>query len=1436
MKKIIQASSILFLAGLGYLSSLSMKIDNPLLLPNKDDTYIIEVKGDLLKDSKKNLERYRNEAICKVKYSLQVDDYKITNVYDTVFNGFAIKTSGKNINLLKSLPNVINVQKSHTYEVEADINASNDKGLATKAERLKNYSAISMHAVTTEISGNDIENSKQGTNVTIGIIDTGLFSSQVEGSDDRKEVVKRAAKKQVYDANDENLLNKPAFKDISGTKGVDYKYDIDDCKRLLEKTDNSFTNYASHINNKIFFARDYANNDNNVSPKNNGYENPDQAHGTHVASIAAANGVDFKGIAPNAQLAIFKVFGDGDGGAATNAIIDALNDAAKLKLDVVNLSLGSDLTTDGDSKDDATFKAIQACNNAGTIVNWAAGNAGKGAFSGSNAYSDWACDTIETSILGSSAHFDEGANIIGSSNNTKAFYESYLTIKGAGSTIEHPAAYSDQCKKTETQKGITNRPLAGLLENGETSHEFDFYFVPGLGRAEDYKDPNTKADVDLTGKIAVVKRGTTTFVQKFEEAEKHHAIAMICINNDASVNFNFSMDFNDHDPHIPVVFVFRNTTEYFGTQGTYGKIKIGVNSVNEASDGNTVSSFSSDGGEYNLDIGIDCMAPGKSIIGAVNADYYLGEDSQTALAVSKLTGYENYNGTSMAAPNFTGALALYLGEKNPTNNGTYKVADETAYLKEKQAASFKAQSNADQLLSTEGDNVNASVRMQGAGIINVAGMLSTDSYLTSTDPDTDFNPTVDSSGAAVSSSREQAKVELKNKDNTNHNQLFTDFNDNNAHYLEFSYKIHNDSDVSKTFKPSLNLLIPKLRIKTTHKQYADEVANNSTSLNETLGYDEYVQFIKSDLSTYPKGVGKPTMSINEDQVEITSDHIIEGSGLESDITVSANSTEEKTIKVRIDDLKFTKDLSVKLESSESYLNGPYEKKFEGTLKDYFKEFFKDSGGSLVEGYLTLDDTSKTAEDEKALNQLTMPYLGFYGDYTKGEAVEDFDKKEDRIYNSELVDNYVAKGLNETYRKSNAYTGSTICVAEDAPTNNSLLYNMRGSYKVDNAKYMEAGESESDHSTLYVGAPKYRYMIANFFVNRSLSKAEWSIKSGNSIVTKGSVNNTLPLNGTGDIIKSFLIDKKTQDNDSTVAYQLNQALAVIDLSKVKNDGEYTLQFDFKLKANDQIQSKTYKLIYDSEAPTYLGTKIEKTEDGVMLTTQAKGANSVIGFKSFREKPIETEKGSDIYTVTTNIDILLEDNPDKILITYQDYSHNSLTVLINPNYVDEDNNVIYAVSSTFFTSDDSFEFGYDGGESEKYKDSGETIYKYEIDLRCKGGSANAVYDLSIYVGTDFDKDDLRVFIDDEEIETDEFDFDQNAGILTIHLKLDSRGKYSYQETVALNVRPNVANAPKSTDTGLILGLVLGIVGGLLLIGGVVFLILFLIKKSKKKAEAN
>ena len=119
---------------------------------------------------------------------------------------------------------------------------------------------------------------------------------------------------------------------------------------------------------KIPFVFDYASNDTETSIKG------DHLHGTHVSAIAAGNSEKFKGVAPDSQIVFMKVANDGSDSANETKILAALEDLVKLKVDVINLSMGTVSGFTGMSDFEEVFVLIE---NEGIAVSMSAGNAGR---------------------------------------------------------------------------------------------------------------------------------------------------------------------------------------------------------------------------------------------------------------------------------------------------------------------------------------------------------------------------------------------------------------------------------------------------------------------------------------------------------------------------------------------------------------------------------------------------------------------------------------------------------------------------------------------------------------------------------------------------------------------------------------------------------------------------------------------------------------------------------------------------------------------------------------------------------------------------------------------------------------------------------------------------------------------------------------------------
>ena len=132
------------------------------------------------------------------------------------------------------------------------------------------------------------------------------------------------------------------------------------------------------VSAKIPFAYDYADGDADVAyPARDEYADQTYdvryTHGTHVAALAAANGSEFRGAAPDAQLIMAKVLGNDDQEINDSVLLAALDDAAVLTPDVLVVSVGDDSGQNGDAL--AVYADVYAALTAkGVAINAPAGD------------------------------------------------------------------------------------------------------------------------------------------------------------------------------------------------------------------------------------------------------------------------------------------------------------------------------------------------------------------------------------------------------------------------------------------------------------------------------------------------------------------------------------------------------------------------------------------------------------------------------------------------------------------------------------------------------------------------------------------------------------------------------------------------------------------------------------------------------------------------------------------------------------------------------------------------------------------------------------------------------------------------------------------------------------------------------------------------------
>ena len=415
--------------------------------------------------------------------------------------------------------------------------------------------------------------------------------------------------------------------------------------------------YGTYFNEKVPFAYNYA--DQNLSVRDKLTERADFSHGTHVAGIIGANAKDDKGvtgIAPNAQILNMKIFSNNpkNPGADEEKIVKAIEDSVKLGADVINMSFG--ITAGLQDPSDLQQQAIKAATDKGAIVVAAAGNDAYSTFPNRDKKS------IDDGTL-SAPGIAEEAIQVGSFENSKLVVNSFIA------------------KLSQNEKRIGYY----TSDHDPEALKADYDLVDcGLGSKEDV------ANLNLDGKIALVKRGDIEFKDKKLNVQAKGAIGAIIYNEDGD-NKLLPYISTDEKVLIPTLFISNEDGKFLldnikNIKVNFTNERIVIDSVN----GETASEFSSWGPTPNLGLKPDLIAVGGNVYSTMENN-----------------SYGNMSGTSMAAPMISGISALLSqkfkadGIKNNLPNYVKTALMNTAEPKIKD------------------DGKPYSVRLQGAGMVNL---------------------------------------------------------------------------------------------------------------------------------------------------------------------------------------------------------------------------------------------------------------------------------------------------------------------------------------------------------------------------------------------------------------------------------------------------------------------------------------------------------------------------------------------------------------------------------------------------------------------------------------------------------------------------------------------------------------------------------------------
>lgn len=780
------------------------------------------------------------------------EDLDVKYHYTWLLNGISAEVPYGMIDEIEALSGIENVILQPVYEVE-------------KEENIETYTVadgVMIGREDTWASG------YTGKGMKIAIIDTGL------------------------DDDHQNFQEMPeeALTEDSATK--------DSVASVLEelnasKTYKGLTVDQVYRSNKVAFGFNYV--DGNLTINHSKDSQGD--HGTHVAGIAAANDLgngEAVGVAPDAQLYIMKIFGS-NGGAYTEDILAALEDALKLDADVINMSLGTPAGFTSESEEvDAIYSRVSETD---TILAVAAGNSSTSGLSNMWGTNTNLTSNPDNSMISSPASYKNVTSVASIENVGIRGY--YVSVNG------NKLAY------TEGSDG-TNLEITTI-----SGKDLEYVMVDQCGQtAEDFE----KAGVN--GKVAVVSRGITPFVDKIQLAQDAGAVACLIYNNTTG---SFGMDLSTGTSTIPAAAISMNAGEQlkaYAQETQQPTLQFSnVQDVIPNEDAYIMSDFSSWGIAPDLKLEPDVTGPGGNIYSTLDDGKY---------------GIES--GTSMASPNVAGISALIMQYAKATHP---KMSDSELHT-------FVNALLLSTAIPVEYDSdTDYSPRSQGAGLANAYSATKTKAYLS-----------IDSN--------DMPKAELFDDPAKTGNYGFTyhvnNFGDQTIYYdlntTVQTEEAHYDEETEKEFMALAPYALQGITSEVSdHLIYTyDYDENNQTDSHDAR--EVYIQ-VKNQTVAETGETFRYEVDADEDtdfdDVQAYLDALV---GKDSEAKL-----DDQILKVEAGE---TVDVAVTIsltKDDKAYLDTHYE------------------NGIYVEGF-----TKLTARSEGDVD-LSMPYLGFYGDWTQAPTID-----------------------------------------------------------------------------------------------------------------------------------------------------------------------------------------------------------------------------------------------------------------------------------------------------------------------------------------------------------------------------------------------------------------------------------------------------------------
>ena len=500
---------------------------------------------------------------------------QVEREYDKAVQGFALSAPAGSLDAIRAVSGV----KAAFLDRETHVEDADDQVAGEGATNSSRISTQDPANLSAQLMMHADQITQKGEGKVVAVIDTGVD------------------------------MTHPAF---TGALGGTPALSADKVASLTPQLGNGKT--GGYVSEKFPFAYDYADNDPDASPTGEA-----GSHGTHVAGITAGNAGEIVGIAPDAQIIVAKVARSSNGGIPDSALLAALDDMVVLRPDVVNLSLGQTggMDNEADSMYATVFKSLQ---DAGVTVNAAAGNeytAGYGNLSGKNL--PYVSDP-DSSVL-----------------CEPASYSSVVSVASVDNSLAHSAfTVGDRNIAYQRAGGADGQKMPDLSDL--TGGPFE-YVDGGIGSPEDGEALKAKYPEGLAGKIVLVKRGSLTFQDKFNNIAGSKPAGFIVYNNvpgDSLVVMSLATD------GVPAAFISQADGEAMLAAADH-RLSVAPGKVVPPSSKYSMSSFSSWGVTPDLRLKPEVAAPGGNIYSAVPGGTY-----------------EFMSGTSMATPQMAGVSAVVL--------------------------------------------------------------------------------------------------------------------------------------------------------------------------------------------------------------------------------------------------------------------------------------------------------------------------------------------------------------------------------------------------------------------------------------------------------------------------------------------------------------------------------------------------------------------------------------------------------------------------------------------------------------------------------------------------------------------------------------------------------------------------------------------------------